>query len=1284
MNKTLADFTGLYQIQKTLRFSLIPQGKTLENLEKSGLLASDQKRADYYQRTKDIIDKYHKKVLQDSLSGIKKTIASSAPDKFKKARKYLNDTCTDINWELVAKTFQQFQASAKDTEAQKVFEAECKLIRDILINVFQSNEYFGLLIQSTPANFFKLLKATNNCPEDAEAIRQFAQFSTYFVGFQDNRKNIYSSEAQTTAAPYRAIDVNFTKFMANCQIYTYLKEKYNCIILQAQTELAGYLDGKSLDDIFSIANYSDYLPQTGIDFYNNVLGGCVPRDNKKIRGLNEFINLFRQQYPEAKNDRKLANFSVLYKQILSDRESFSFLAKEFDSDEDLIASLKEFHDSIEFYKFNGVETNVIQALRHQLQYLIGDDSIYVSADSLANISKTLFNHWDAIRDAMEEYSEKNYSNKKDREKYLKHDYYTIAELKQLIINIDENPGQQFNPCSYWNDKSTADAANAIAANYEAMKSLFEPQSVPLAEQKDQVMLIKNYLDSMQDFLHMLKPLSVPDSAGKNSAFYAGFDELYAVLENVIPIYNRTRNYLTRKAGELKKIKLMFGTPTLAKGWDQNKEPQNHTVLFEYNGMYYLGIMGKNCQIDFEKLATSPVDSCWHKIIYKLLPGPNKMLPKVFFCSKGKETYNPSRELLEKYEKGLHKKGDDFDINYMRELIDFFKKAINKHPDWSKFNFSFSPTNTYQGIDDFYREVQCQGYKLTKTNIDSKTIFELVESGKLFLFQINNKDYASGKSGKANLHTLYWETLFAPENLADVVFKLNGEAELFWRDAGIKKPFIHKVGEKMVNRITKDGKPLGEKLHGEIFAYANNRLEGTLSNEAKQLLNSGTVVIKDVTHDIIKDRRYTQKQFQFHVPLTINFKTPDTPAKFNVQVLEYLKNNPEVKIIGIDRGERNLIYLTLIDQQGNILEQRSLNQLSRQNYSGQIVKDDYLGKLDKRENERDEARKSWDTIGQIKDLKAGYLSQVVHDITTMMIKHNAIVVMEDLNFGFKRGRFKIEKQVYQNFEHALIDKLNYLVFKDTTSGHPGSVIKGYQLTDKFISFEKLGKQTGFLFYVPAAYTSKIDPQTGFVNIFDLNNCTNAKSRKEFLEKFERIYWHQNHFVFEFDYRNFKTSQTDFRNTWCLSTAGERLVYNPEQHSTDRYSPTDEIVKALQKQDVKLDEGFDLLSYLRNTPADMANASFFKSVFEAFVKTLQMRNSNAATGEDYILSPAIDQNGNSFDSRKTGISMPQDADANGAYHIAMKGLYLLQNQINAGKDKIDPIKNEDWLKFIQGRH
>ena len=60
---------------------------------------------------------------------------------------------------------------------------------------------------------------------------------------------------------------------------------------------------------------------------------------------------------------------------------------------------------------------------------------------------------------------------------------------------------------------------------------------------------------------------------------------------------------------------------------------------------------------------------------------------------------------------------------------------------------------------------------------------------------------------------------------------------------------------------------------------------------------------------------------------------------------------------------------------------------------------YHSLLDEREKEREKARKSWGTIEKIKDLKAGYLSQVVHKIVTLMFKYNAIIVFEDLNFGF---------------------------------------------------------------------------------------------------------------------------------------------------------------------------------------------------------------------------------------------------------------------------------------------
>ena len=58
------DLTGLYSLSKTLRFELKPIGKTLENIEKKGLIEQDEIRAEEYEKVKDIIDEYHKAFIK--------------------------------------------------------------------------------------------------------------------------------------------------------------------------------------------------------------------------------------------------------------------------------------------------------------------------------------------------------------------------------------------------------------------------------------------------------------------------------------------------------------------------------------------------------------------------------------------------------------------------------------------------------------------------------------------------------------------------------------------------------------------------------------------------------------------------------------------------------------------------------------------------------------------------------------------------------------------------------------------------------------------------------------------------------------------------------------------------------------------------------------------------------------------------------------------------------------------------------------------------------------------
>ena len=78
-------------------------------------------------------------------------------------------------------------------------------------------------------------------------------------------------------------------------------------------------------------------------------------------------------------------------------------------------------------------------------------------------------------------------------------------------------------------------------------------------------------------------------------------------------------------------------------------------------------------------------------------------------------------------------------------------------------------------------------------------------------------------------------------------------------------------------------------------------------------------------------------------------------------------------------------------------------------------------------------------------------------------------------------------------------------------------------------------------------------------------------------------------------------------------------------------------------------------------------------------LQLRYSykEGTEEKDYILSPVAPF----FDSRNAKESEPKDADANGAYHIALKGLLQLQ-KIRTGEKKL-AISKKKWHDFAQER-
>lgn len=69
-SKSLSEFTNIYGLQKTLRFELVPVGKTAENLKNSNILSHDEERNGYYAEVKRVIDKQHRDLLERVLNSV--------------------------------------------------------------------------------------------------------------------------------------------------------------------------------------------------------------------------------------------------------------------------------------------------------------------------------------------------------------------------------------------------------------------------------------------------------------------------------------------------------------------------------------------------------------------------------------------------------------------------------------------------------------------------------------------------------------------------------------------------------------------------------------------------------------------------------------------------------------------------------------------------------------------------------------------------------------------------------------------------------------------------------------------------------------------------------------------------------------------------------------------------------------------------------------------------------------------------------------------------------------
>lgn len=1327
--KEIKELTGLYSLSKTIGVELKPDSNTKKLIENKKLIEQDDQRAEDYKIVKDIIDRYHKDFIDKCLNSVK------------------------IKKDDLEKYVSLAENSNRDAED---FDNIKTKMRNQITETFKKDPLFvGLFKKELIKNYLPNFVSE----EERVVVNKFSNFTTCFDAFNKNRNNLYSGDAKSGTIAYRLIHENLPMFIDNIAFFNTISETgVNEYFSSIEAEFTDTFNGKHLADHFQIDYFNNTLTQKKIDNYNYIVGA-----------VNKVVNLYKQQHKNV----RIPLLKPLYKMILSDRVAPSWLPERLESDEEMLTAIKATYESLKDVLVGDNDDSLRNLLLNIDNYDL--DHIYIAKDSgLTSISQQIFGYYDtytlAIKDQLQR---KNPATKKQRENpnlyderidklYKKEGSFSIAYLNRLVdtkehITINEYYRLLGSYCRE-EGKCKDDFFKQIDGAYSDMLYLFSAEHGEIAQSDSDTAVVQQLLEAYKGLQRFIKPLlGHGDEADKDNEFDAKLRKVWDELDIITPLYDKVRNWLSRKIYNTEKIKLYFeNNGKFLSGWLDNQTKSDNGTQYggyifrkkneigEYD--FYLGISadaklfrrdeticyedGMYERLDYYHLKpitllgksyignygedSNAVLSAFNDAITKLqlekklVPKDNEKVPT--YLKRFKQYYADFYQIL---------MNDDIVVDaYKREngqdseeALSAFKDAVTELQLWKKLiSKDNEKVPTYikrlkQNYANFYQILMnddnvVDAYKsmkqhilatlaslsrvpaaielATQTDLDIDELIDEImnlpsesfgyfhvataaieeakerEKKPLFLFKMSNKDlsYAEKSSkgkrksrGTENLHTMYLKALLG---MTQNVFSI-GSGMVFFR----------------------------HKTKGLAATTARHKANEFIANKNK--LNDKKKSIFD--YEIVKNKRFIKDKYLFHLSMNLNYSQPN---KFDVnsEVREIISNGGIKHIIGIDRGERNLLYLSLIDLKGNIVMQKSLNILKDDH---NVKGTDYKGLLSDREGERQDARRNWKKIANIKDLKRGYLSQVVHIISKMMVEYNAIVVLEDLNSGFIRGRQKIERNVYEQFERMLIDKLNFYVDKHKDANETGGLLHALQLTSEFKNFKKSEHQNGCLFYIPAWNTSKIDPATGFVNLFD-TRYTNAEKALEFFSKFDAIRYNEEKdwFEFEFDYDKFTQKAHGTRTKWTLCTYGMRLrsFKNPaKQYNWDSevVALTDEFKRILGEA------GIDIHENLKDAICNLEGKrrKYLEPLMQFMKLLLQLRNSRKNPEEDHILSSVADENGVFYDSRSCGDTLPENADANGAYNIARKGLMLIR-QIKEAK-KLDKVKfdisNKAWLNFAQ---
>ena len=264
MSDFYSKFTNCYGISKTLRFALVPQFETCENIRKNGILISDNEKSVNYEKIKPILDKCHIKYIEEKMISYSDDW-TELYDALLNAQK---DKSLKPNLELAQKKYRRRMSEYLKNGTKSLTPKD-------LIGGAISGKYY-----------------VPEMEENVELFHSFNKFATYFTNYQTARENMYGEDG-STAISYRVVNEIFPQFVSNMKLFNNLPKE---VVEQIQSDTEILLGTYSLNDIFSLGFFNEVLSQKGIDFYNSIVGGITLSDGVARQiGINECCNVCYQK-----------------------------------------------------------------------------------------------------------------------------------------------------------------------------------------------------------------------------------------------------------------------------------------------------------------------------------------------------------------------------------------------------------------------------------------------------------------------------------------------------------------------------------------------------------------------------------------------------------------------------------------------------------------------------------------------------------------------------------------------------------------------------------------------------------------------------------------------------------------------------------------------------------------------------------------------------------------------------------------------------------------------------